>query len=156
MTLAGGLRLIVSQRLLPDAEGRGMVAAAELLPGILPLWNLIRDNRTYQIPSLQQRGKELGVIRLDDSLRELVKAGRVTAAAAIAVAEAPEELEQVLAQPGGHAGGPAPPPGPAGGAPRPAVRIPEPKPSAPGGPDTPREGAGGAKGIFNRVFKKGG
>ncbi len=96
MTLAGGLRLIVSQRLLPDVDGRAMVAAVEVLPGILPLWNLIRDNRTYQIPSLQQRGRELGVIRLDDSLRDLVRAGKVTPAAAVAVAESPEELEQVL------------------------------------------------------------
>jgi len=135
MTLAGGLRLIVSQRLVPSAEGKTMVAAAELLPGIVPLWNLIRDNRTYQIPSLQQRGRELGVIRLDDSLRDLVRAGRISAADAVAAAEAPEELEQVL-----H-GRPA----------AAAVRMPEPKPSAPASPD-----GGGAKGIFDRVFKKGG
>src|SRR5262249_6090884 len=96
MTLAGGLLLIVGQRLPPDREGRRMVAAAEVLPGIVPLWNLIRDSRTYQIPSLQQRGKGLGVIRLDDSLAELVRAGRTTAAAAIAVAEAPDELEAAL------------------------------------------------------------
>jgi twitching motility protein PilT len=96
MTLAGGLRLVVSQRLLPDVEGKRMVAAAELLPGVVPLWNLIRDGRTYQIPSLQQRGKGFGVIRLDDSLAELVRAGRTTAAAAVAVAEAPDELESVL------------------------------------------------------------
>jgi twitching motility protein PilT len=135
MTLAGGLRLIVSQRLLPDAEGKGMVAAAELLPGIVPLWNLIRDNRTYQIPSLQQRGKELGVIRLDDSLRDLVRAGRVTTAAAVAVAEAPDELGQVLAG-------------------RAQVQVPLPRPSA---PEAQSPGApGGGKGIFDRVFKKGG
>jgi twitching motility protein PilT len=96
MTLAGGLRLIVSQRLVPDAEGRRMVAAAEILPGMVPLWNLIRDNRTYQIPSLQQRGKGLGVIRLDDSLLDLVRQNRTTAAAALAVAEAPDEMEAVL------------------------------------------------------------
>jgi twitching motility protein PilT len=96
ITLAGGLRLIVSQRLLPDVNGQRMLAAAEVLPGMVPLWNLIRDGRTYQIPSLQQRGKGLGVIRLDDSLADLARAGRVTAAAAVAVAEAPEELELVL------------------------------------------------------------
>lgn len=96
VTLAGGLRMIVSQRLLPEVDGRRMVAAAEVLPGMVPLWNLIRDNRTYQIPSLQQRGKGLGVIRLDDSLGDLVRAGRVAAAAAIAAAESPEELETTL------------------------------------------------------------
>jgi twitching motility protein PilT len=95
MTLAGGLRLIVSQRLLPRApgtSGKPMVAAAELLPGSIALWSLIRDNKTYQIPSLQQRGKALGIIRLDDSLGELVRSGQATLEDAIANAEAPEEL----------------------------------------------------------------
>lgn len=96
VTLAGGLRLIVSQRLLPSEDGRRMVAAAEVLPGSVALWNLIRDSKTFQIPSLQQRGKSLGIIRLDDSLAELVRAGKTTLQAALAVAEAPDELEAVL------------------------------------------------------------
>ncbi|APR79450.1 Twitching motility protein PilT [Minicystis rosea] len=126
MTLAGGLRLVVSQRLLPDVGGRRMVAAVEVLPGVVPLWNLIRDGRTYQIPSLQQRGKGFGVIRLDDSLAELVRAGRVTAAAAVAVADAPEDLEAALgmrrnSQTGQRAVTPpaVPPPSPSGSGGRP-------------------------------------
>ncbi|MFS8068908.1 MAG: hypothetical protein ACMG6S_21315, partial [Byssovorax sp.] len=62
-------------------------------PGSLALWNLIRDSRTFQIPSLQQRGKGLGIIRLDDSLAALVQSGRTTLEAALAMAEAPAELE---------------------------------------------------------------
>lgn len=96
ITLAGGLRLIVSQRLLPRKDGPGMVAAAEVLPGSIPLWNLIRDNKTYQIPSLQQRGKGFGIIRLDDSLAELVNSFKVSAEDAIALADSPEELESNL------------------------------------------------------------
>lgn len=96
ITLAGGLRLIVSQRLLPRKDGPGMVAAAEVLPGSVPLWNLIRDNKTYQIPSLQQRGKGFGIIRLDDSLAELVNSFKVSAEDAIVVADSPEELESTL------------------------------------------------------------
>ncbi len=97
ITLAGGLRLIVSQRLLPSSAGPGMVAAAEVLPGSTALWNLIRDNKTFQIPSLQQRGKGLGILRLDDSLADLVRAGKTAAEGAIRLAEAPEELAAVLA-----------------------------------------------------------
>jgi twitching motility protein PilT len=97
MTLAGGLRLVVSQRLVPRADGKGMVAAAELLPGMVPLWNLIRDGKTYQIPSLQQRGKALGIIRLDDSLADLVRTGQTTLEAARAVADAPDDLEAAVA-----------------------------------------------------------
>ena len=90
MTLAGGLHLVASQRLLPSADGQGMVAAVELLPGSVALWTLIRDAKTYQIPSLQQRGKGFGIVRLDDSLADLVRAGRVTRDAATAVAENPD------------------------------------------------------------------
>jgi twitching motility protein PilT len=96
MTLAGGLHLIVGQRLLPAADGARLVGAVELLPGSVALWNLIREGKTYQIPSLQQRGKGVGIVRLDDSLADLVRAGRVGRAAAVAVAENPEELESVL------------------------------------------------------------
>jgi twitching motility protein PilT len=96
-TLAGGLRLIVSQRLVRPADGSArMVAAAEVLPGSVALWNLIRDSKTYQIPSLQQRGKAMGIVRLDDSLAELVKAGKVTLEAAQAVAEDPDELAKAV------------------------------------------------------------
>ncbi len=99
MTLAGGLRLVVSQRLIPNARKDGVVVAAEVLPGSPALWNLIRDSKTYQIPSLQQRGKALGIVRLDDSLAELVKAGLVTKETAIEYADAPEELRVALDAP---------------------------------------------------------
>ena len=72
-------RPAADRRPAPGAErGRhaACVAAAEVLPGSSPLWNLIRDNKTFQIPELQQRGKALGIIRLDDSLAELVRAGQ--------------------------------------------------------------------------------
>ncbi|XXX73094.1 PilT/PilU family type 4a pilus ATPase [Sorangium sp. So ce134] len=142
VTLAGGLRLIVSQRLLPSADGKRMVAAAEVLPGSVALWNLIRDSKTFQIPSLQQRGKGLGIIRLDDSLAELVRAGKATLEAALAVAEAPEELEAVLT-----------------GKRQPAI-APDRRPPAPP-PEASRPGAPEAgKGLFERAGalfgKKGG
>jgi twitching motility protein PilT len=96
MTLAGGLRLIISQRLLPTADHKQLCAAAEILPGNMPLWNLIRENRTYQIASLQQRGKSLGIIRLDDSLAELVRQNRTTLAIAREYAESAELLETLV------------------------------------------------------------
>ncbi len=98
MTLAGGLRLIVSQRLLRSADGQQVFAAVEMLPGSVALWNLIREGKTYQIPSLQQRGKGLGIVRLDDSLADLVRARKVLIEDAMAVAEAPEELRARVAE----------------------------------------------------------
>jgi twitching motility protein PilT len=96
MTLAGGLHLIVGQRLLPAASGKGMMAAVELLTGTVALWNLIRDAKTYQIPSLQQRGKGLGIVRLDESLGELVRDGRISREDALSVAENPEDLDELI------------------------------------------------------------
>ena len=96
MALAGGLHLLIGQRLLPTADAKGMVVAAELLPGSIALWNLIRDAKTYQIPSLQQRGKGFGILRMDESLADLVKSGRVTRDVALAVAENPDDLESAL------------------------------------------------------------
>lgn len=152
ITLAGGLRLIVSQRLLPRKDGPGMVAAAEVLPGSVPLWNLIRDNKTYQIPSLQQRGKGFGIIRLDDSLAELVNSFKVSAEDAIVVADSPEELESTLSgkklqnTPPVVADGIKPPTA--------AAAPPPPADQSPAAP------AGGAKGLLGRAGaffgKKGG
>jgi len=96
LSLSSGLRLIVSQRLMPGANGKGMVAAAEVLPGSVALGNLIRDNKTYQIPSLQQRGKSLGIIRFEDSLADLVRSNRVKLEVAKGFADNPDELEAVV------------------------------------------------------------
>ncbi len=96
LTLAGGLRLVVSQRLIPNADHTGMVAAAELLPGSSPLWALIRDGKTFQIPSLQQRGKALGIVRMDDSLADLVRSGRTTLETARSYAENPGDFDAVV------------------------------------------------------------
>jgi twitching motility protein PilT len=94
--LAGGLRLLVSQRLVPTPDERRMVAAVELLPGSVTLWNLIRDNKTSHIPVLQQRLKGFGAACLDDSLTELVRAGKTTLPSALSVAEFPAELEAAI------------------------------------------------------------
>ena len=96
MTLAGALRLIVSQRLLPNLERTRLVAAAEILPSSISLYTLIRDNKTFQIPSLQQRGKALGIVRLDDSLADLVRAGKSPFDDARLFAEAPDDFESLV------------------------------------------------------------
>lgn len=81
-TLAGGLRLVIGQRLLPRADGVDRVAAVEVLPGSVALWNLIREDKTYQLPSLMQRGKALGIIRLEDSIKSLRDSGVISASTA--------------------------------------------------------------------------
>ncbi len=101
LTLATALRMILSQRLVPARDGNGLVVAVEILPGSFALGALIRDNKTYQIPSLQQRGKSLGIVRLDDSLVELVQKGAISLEAALAVAESPGDFAAKAGQPPG-------------------------------------------------------
>jgi twitching motility protein PilT len=92
-SVASGLRLIVSQRLVPSVDRKRMFPAVELLPGSVPLSAIIRENKTFQIPSLQQRGKALGIVRLDDSLAELVHELHVALDVARSYAESPGEFE---------------------------------------------------------------
>jgi twitching motility protein PilT len=106
-SVAGALRAIVAQRLLPGTRG-GVVPAVEVVTGVLPLAVLIRDDKLYQLPNLMQRGRAYGMIRFDESLADLVRAGKITEETALASADAKKELYAVL-HPGAAAAA-APPP----------------------------------------------
>ncbi|MEP6865270.1 MAG: PilT/PilU family type 4a pilus ATPase [Deltaproteobacteria bacterium] len=97
-SIAGALRAIVAQRLLP-AIGGGVVPAIELVTGVLPLAVLIREDKLFQLPNLLQRGRSFGMIRFDESLGELVKAGRITEETALSVADAKAALATQLKGP---------------------------------------------------------
>ena len=77
-TLAGVLKFVVSQRLIPRKDADGRVVAVELLTGGMALWTLIRDDKLFQLPSLQQRGRAFGMIRIEDSLNDLLRAGQIS------------------------------------------------------------------------------
>ncbi|HUS32996.1 MAG TPA: PilT/PilU family type 4a pilus ATPase [Kofleriaceae bacterium] len=76
-SIAGALRAIVAQRLLPKKGGGGVVPAVELVTGVLPLAVMIREDKMYQLPNLMQRGRAFGMIRLEESIAELVRTGRI-------------------------------------------------------------------------------
>ncbi|MCX4240937.1 type IV pilus twitching motility protein PilT [Paraliomyxa miuraensis] len=89
-TLAGSLKLVLSQRLVRRADGRGLVAAFEMITGGIALWALVRDDKLYQLPSLLQRGRSFGMISLESSLRELLQGGVITRQEALAHATDPK------------------------------------------------------------------
>jgi twitching motility protein PilT len=72
------LRAVVSQRLIPRADGNGRVPALEILMANKAVGNLIRENKTFQIKSVLQTGGSQGMCMLDSSLAELVKTGVIT------------------------------------------------------------------------------
>jgi twitching motility protein PilT len=80
--LADSLRAVVSQRLLPRADGAGRVAALETLVITKAVANLIRENKTFQIHSILQTGASQGMGLLDQSIRQHVQSGVVAADAA--------------------------------------------------------------------------
>jgi pilus retraction protein PilT len=98
-SIAGALRAIVAQRLVPARDGK-VAAAIELVTGVLPLAVLIRDDKLYQLPNLMQRGKAFGMIRFDESLADLVRAGRISEDTALAFATSKTELAAALRRPG--------------------------------------------------------
>jgi twitching motility protein PilT len=78
MMLSESLRAIISQKLLPRADGTAMVMACELLMMNIAASNLIRENRTFQLGSVFQTGRSRGMRSMDDSLQELVGKGLIS------------------------------------------------------------------------------
>jgi len=76
--LSEALEGVVAQTLLPTKDGKGRVAAIEVLIGVPALRNLIREDKTAQILSVIQTGAQHGMQSLDQSLRELFMQGKVS------------------------------------------------------------------------------
>ncbi len=88
--LSESLRAVISQRLLPRANGKGMVPAVEVLVTNRAVGNLIRKNETVQIRSIMQTSSAQGMNLLDSSLAQLVKSGEVKREYALLHAEDPK------------------------------------------------------------------
>ncbi|MWB99585.1 type IV pilus twitching motility protein PilT [Agromyces seonyuensis] len=96
LQLAGTLQGVVSQTLVRNATGHGRVIASEILVMTPAIANLIREGKTYQLPTAMQGGKELGMQTLDQSLANLVNEGRVSRRAADEKAQDPASLAQLI------------------------------------------------------------
>jgi twitching motility protein PilT len=86
------LRGIVSQRLVPTADGKRRVPAVEVLTVTPAVSNLIRDGKTFQIRSAMQVGRSSGMRLLDDSLAEWVERGVIANKDALEHAEKRERF----------------------------------------------------------------
>ncbi len=92
------MRGVVSQQLVPRADGKGRVAALEIMVCTAAIANMIRENRTFQIPSLMQIGVKLGMRLMEQSLLELVQQDVITPEAALERVENPHEFAKQLAK----------------------------------------------------------
>ncbi|MCD6151336.1 MAG: type IV pili twitching motility protein PilT, partial [Deltaproteobacteria bacterium] len=84
--LSESLKGVIAQQLLKRADGKGRVAALEVLVANQAVSNLIREGKTYQIASILQTGKKIGMQTIDQHLTELVNNGDITSKEAYAYA----------------------------------------------------------------------
>jgi len=80
--LSESLRAVVSQSLLKTADGKGRIAAHEIMLGNPAIRNLIRENKLAQMISVMQTGQREGMQTLDMCLQELVRQRKITQEAA--------------------------------------------------------------------------
>src|ERR671926_483006 len=93
--LAIGLQGVVTQTLIPTADGQGRCVAAEVLVPTPGVRNLIREHKTHQIYSLIQTGASHGMQTMDASLAGLVRAGKITMKTAESRSSNPSELRRL-------------------------------------------------------------
>jgi twitching motility protein PilT len=94
--LSVALQGIMTQTLLPTADGSGRCVAAEVLVPTPAVRNLIRESKSHQIYSVLQTGGSHGMQTMDASLAQLLRAGKITRELAFSRAHSPEELRRLL------------------------------------------------------------
>ena len=91
--LAAVLECVVSQQLIRKEQG-GRVAALEVLFANNAVRNLIREGKTFQIPSVMQTSRRSGMITMDDALYDLFMRGQISAEAVVTYAQDPVSMNK--------------------------------------------------------------
>lgn len=93
---ANTLEAVVSQQLLPRADGSGLVAAFEVLHATNAVRNLIREGKSHQLTSVMQTNRKAGMITMDDSIQQLYTEGLISKETAIQFAVDPDTMAMKL------------------------------------------------------------
>jgi twitching motility protein PilT len=94
--VAESLRGIISQQLVPRADGKGRVLALEVLMRTEAVAACIRDGKTFMLPGVMQTGGKMGMRLMDDSLLELFNEGLITKEECYARCEQKAVMRQAL------------------------------------------------------------
>ncbi len=97
--LSNNLVAIVSQQLLPRADGPGRVCALEIMIATAAIRNLIREAKAHQMTSIIQTSSNVGMITMDQCLRDLYQRGLITFDEALIRCQNEEELRKMIATP---------------------------------------------------------
>lgn len=96
LQLTGVLEGVLTQTLVPKAEGSGRICAMEILLGTPAVRNLIRENKPAQITSAMQTGQNVGMQTLDKQLAKFVGDGLITLEAALEKSISPDDLRRYV------------------------------------------------------------
>jgi len=96
MQLSMVLEAVISQQLLPTADGRGRVAAFEVMKASSAVKNLIRESKTFQISTVIQTSRKQGMQTMDDAIFDLYNMGRISKDTAIEYAQDQTALEKKI------------------------------------------------------------
>ena len=96
MQLSIALQGIVTQQLLPTADGSGRAVACEVLVPTPAVRNLIREGKTHQIYSAIQTSGSVGMQTMDAHLAQLVRMGKITQGLAEQQSSVPEEFKRLM------------------------------------------------------------
>jgi twitching motility protein PilT len=99
--LSIALQGVVTQQLIPTADGLSRVCATEVMVPTPAVRNLIREGKTHQLYSALQTGGSYGMQTMDASLADLVRAGKLTQKQAESRSSTPDELRRLMGLGGG-------------------------------------------------------
>lgn len=94
--LSNVFEAVVSQQLIPTADGRGRVAAFEVMHANHAVRNLIREGKSHQLVSVMQTNRKMGMITMDESIQQLYIEGRITREQAVQFATDPDGMNLKL------------------------------------------------------------
>ena len=94
--LSESLRGVICQQLLKTADGKGRVAALEIMVGTPAIGNLIREAKTFQIPSIMQTARKDGMQLMDQHILDLLKSKKVSPEEAYRFCADKKQFEQYL------------------------------------------------------------
>ena len=94
--LANVLEAVISQQLIPTADGAGRVGAFEVMHVNSAVRNMIREGKTHQLITVMQTNRKLGMITMDEAIIQLYQSRKITREMAIQFAQDPDTMQMKM------------------------------------------------------------
>jgi twitching motility protein PilT len=91
--LANVLEAVISQQLIPTADGEARVAAFEVMHVNSAVRNMIREGKTHQLITIMQTNRKLGMVTMDEAIIDLCRAGKIAREKAVQYAQDPDIMQ---------------------------------------------------------------